>query len=94
MRDIAAPLQALHVAVAEVEALAALAMHAFDDADWHGGDRPFVERMASVLGVIARSAAFAITSLNRLHSAIADAQPATAGERWDYNDGTAGASGG
>ena len=88
MTDIAALLHALHVAVAEVEALAALAVHAFDDADWHGGDE-LVERMASVLGVIARSAASAITALNRLHSAIADAQPATAGERWDYNDGTA-----
>ena len=89
MTDIAAPLHALHVAVAEVEALAALAVHAFDDADWHGGDQQLVERMASVLGVIARFAASAITALNRLHSAIADAQPATAGERWDYNDGTA-----
>ena len=45
--------------------------------------------MASVLGVIGRSAASAITALNRLHSAIADAQPAPAGKRWDYNDGTA-----
>ena len=89
MTDIAAPLHALRIAVAEVEALAALAVHAFDDADWHGGDQQLVERMASVLGVIARSAASAIAALNRLHSAIADAQPATAGERWDYNDGTA-----
>jgi hypothetical protein len=36
-----------------------------------------------------RVAHSAITALNRLQSAIADAQPATAGERWDYNDGTA-----
>jgi hypothetical protein len=86
MTDIAAPLNALHVAVAEVEALA---VHAFDDADWRGGDQQLVERMASVLAVIARSAASVITAVNRLHSAIADAQPATAGERWDYNDGTA-----
>jgi hypothetical protein len=43
MTDIAAPLNALHVAVAEVEALAALAVHAFDDADWHGGDQQLVE---------------------------------------------------
>ena len=89
MMDIAVPLSALHVAVSEVEALAALAVHAFDDADRRGGDQQQVERMASVLGVIARSAASAITALNRLHSAIADAQRATAGERRDYNDGTA-----
>ena len=89
MMAIAAPLDALRVAVAEVEALAALAVHAFDDADWHGTDQQLLERVASVLGVIARSAAAAIIAVNRLHSAIADAQPATAGERWDYNDGTA-----
>jgi hypothetical protein len=89
MTDIAAPLNGLRIAVAEVEALTALAVHAFDDADWHGADQQIVERMGSVLGVIARSAASTITAFNRLHSAIADAQPATAGERWDYNDGTA-----
>jgi hypothetical protein len=89
MTDIAAPLNALRIAVAEVEALAAMAVHAFDDSDWSGADQQLVERTASVLGVIARSATSAITAFNRLHSAIADAQPATAGERWDYNDGTA-----
>ena len=89
MTDIAAPLDALRIAVAEVEALAAMAVQAFDDADWHGADQQPAERMASVLGVVARSAAFAITAVNRLHSAIADSQPATAGERWDYNGGTA-----
>lgn len=59
MTDIAAPLNALRIAVAEVEALAVLAGHAFDDANWHGADQQPVERMASVLGVIARSAASA-----------------------------------
>jgi hypothetical protein len=36
-----------------------------------------------MLGVIARSSTTAVEAFHRLHGAVADALPATAGERWD-----------
>jgi hypothetical protein len=44
--------------------------------------------MASLLGLIARSASSALSAFHRLHGAVADATPAPAGERWDYDKGT------
>jgi hypothetical protein len=31
----------------------------------------------------------AVAAVDRFHATVADAQPAPAGERWDYSDGTA-----
>jgi hypothetical protein len=81
MSDVAACLDALHIVVAGVEALVSLAVEAFDNADWRGVDPHLVDRMASVLGVIARSAGAAVDAANRLQGAVADAQPAVAGEQ-------------
>jgi hypothetical protein len=92
MSDVAACLDALRIVVAEVEALVSLAVDAFDTADWRGVDPHTIERMASVLGVIARSAGAAVDATNRLQGAVADAQPAPAGESWG-GDGTASAPG-
>jgi hypothetical protein len=44
-----------------------------------------VERLASVLGLISKSASVAMAAFHRLHGAVADAHPAPAGERWDYD---------
>jgi len=41
------------------------------------------------LALIAKSATGALAVFHRLHSAVADAAPAPAGERWDHRDGTA-----
>lgn len=76
-------MDALRIVVAEVEALVVLAVEAFDHADWRGVDPHLIERMASVLGVIARSAGVAVEAVGRLHGVVADAQPANGGERWD-----------
>ena len=48
-----------------------------------------VERMASLLGLISKSATIAMAAFHRLHGAVADTQTAPAGESWDYKDGTA-----
>jgi hypothetical protein len=87
--DVAGELDQLRIAVGEVEALAALTAESYDRADWGEADPVVVDRMASLLGLIARSATAAMAAFHRLHSAVADAAPAQAGEAFDYSDGTA-----
>lgn len=77
------------MAVGEVDAIAAVTVKWFDDEDWSGADPVLVERAGFMLGVIARSAAFAASKIDGFHVAVADAQPAPAGESWDYSEGTA-----
>jgi hypothetical protein len=85
-------MDALRIALGEVEAVAATTAESFDRADWGDADPLHVDRMASLLGLIARSASGALAAFHRLHGAVADAQPAPApapaGERWDYDKGT------
>jgi hypothetical protein len=83
-------MDALRIALGEVEAVAATTAESFDRADWSDADPLHVERMASLLGLIARSASGALAAFHRLHGAVADAvpAPAPAGERWDYDKGT------
>jgi hypothetical protein len=89
--DIAAPLDELRIAVAEAEVLATLTRAAYDSADWREPDPDIVERIAILLGVVERSTVAALAAFHRLHGAVADAQPAPAGEAeaFDYSDGTA-----
>lgn len=88
MSDLAAPLDQLRIALGETEALAAITAESYDRQDWDGADPLHVDRIASLLGLIARSAAGALAAFHRLHGAVADAAPAPAGERWDYDKGT------
>jgi hypothetical protein len=89
MSDVATHLDGLRVALGETEALAAVTAEAFDRQEWDDADPLHVERMASLLGLISRSATGALAAFHRLHSAVADAAPAPAGERWNYSEGTA-----
>jgi hypothetical protein len=89
MSDVATHLDGLRIALGEVEAVAAIAAESYDRQDWGDADPLHVDRMASLLGLIARSAAGALAAFHRLHGAVADAAPAPAGERWDYSEGTA-----
>jgi hypothetical protein len=84
MSDVATHLDGLRIALGETEALAAVTAEAFDRQEWDDADPLHVERMASLLGLISRSATGALAAFHRLHSAVADAQPAPAGERWDH----------
>lgn len=83
MSDVATSLDELRIALGEVDVLATLTAGAFDAEDWVEPDPDTVEGVASLLGLIKRSAAAAKAAFHRLHGAIADAQPAPAGERWD-----------
>jgi hypothetical protein len=84
MSDVATHLDDLRIAIGETEALAAVTTDSYDRQDWGDADPLHVERMASLLGLISKSASAAMGAFHRLHSAVADAQPAPAGERWDY----------
>ena len=81
--DLSARLDALRVAVGEVDTLASVTTDVYDGADWSGSDPEVVDRVACLLGLISRSATSAVTAFHRLHAAVADAQPAPTGERWD-----------
>lgn len=56
MSQVAMQLDELRGIVREIDALAVPAPESFDHADWRGTDQLIVERMAYVLGTIARSA--------------------------------------
>lgn len=89
MSDVVAPLDDLRIALGEVDVLATLTAGAFDAEDWVDPDPDTVEGVASLLGLIKKSAAAAKAAFHRLHGAVADAASAPAGEAWDYRDGTA-----
>jgi hypothetical protein len=88
MTNIAAPLDDLRIALSEVDVLAALTRAAYDDVDWTEHDSAVVEAIATLLGLIEKSSFAAMAAFHRLHGAVADAAPATAGEHWDYDKGT------
>jgi hypothetical protein len=80
--DLPARLDALRIAVGEVDVLAGVTTDVYDGADWSGSDPEVVDRVACLLGLISRSATSAVAAFHRLHTAVADAQPVPAGERW------------
>jgi hypothetical protein len=82
--SVAGEMDQLRIAVSETEALAAVTAEAYDRQDWDGADGLHVERLASLIGLISRSASGALAAFHRLHGAVADAAPAPAGEVWDH----------
>jgi hypothetical protein len=87
--DLAAPLDDLRIALGEVNILAAVTADAYDSDDWDDSDPDIAEGIASLPGLIKKSAMAAMAAFHRLHGAVADAQPARSGEAFDYSDGTA-----
>ena len=86
--DIAGELDQLRIALGEVNILATLTKAAYDNAEWDGPDPDIVDGIASLLGLISKSAVEAMAAFHVLHAAVADAQPApatVATERWDYD---------
>src|SRR5262249_47959337 len=93
MTAVAAQLDALRLAVGEVDAIAAVTLKWFDDEDWSGADQLLVERAGFMLGVIAKSAALAPSKCAGFHVAVADTQPVPVGVPWDDNRVTPSAPG-
>jgi uncharacterized membrane protein len=81
--DIASQLAALRVAAGEVDALASVTVALFDDGDWVDVDPLVVDRLASLLGLVARGATGMVAAVERFHSVVADAQPAAGGDDWN-----------
>ena len=88
MSDVATEMDQLRIALGEVHILAAVTADAYDSEDWDESDPDIADGIASLLGLIKKSSAGAMAAFHRLHSAVADAAPAPAGERWDYDKGT------
>ncbi len=84
MSQVATQLDELRISLSEVDVLAALTRTVFDEADWSGSDPAVVDAVATLLGLIEKSSFAAMAAFHRLHGAIADTQPAPAGERWDH----------
>jgi hypothetical protein len=87
--DVATELDQLRIALGEVNILATVTADAYDSDDWDESDPDIAEGIASLLGLIKKSAMGAMAAFHRLHGAVADAQPARSGEAFDYSDGTA-----
>jgi hypothetical protein len=90
MSDVAGELDQLRIALGEVNILATVTADAYDSEDWDESDPDIAEGIASLLGLIKKSAAAAMAAFHRLHGAVADAAPAPSGTReaFDYSDGT------
>jgi hypothetical protein len=90
MMGIAVMLDDLRIALGEVDVLATLTVEAYDAADWTDPDPGVVDGVASLLGLIKKSAATAMVAFHRVHGAVADATPAPSGtgEAWDSDKGT------
>jgi hypothetical protein len=81
-------MDAMRLAVGEVEALAAMLLAFFDSSDWSGADSQLVDRTGHVLGVLATSATSAAGKFERFQTAYVDSRPvSTPVERWT-DDGT------
>ena len=81
----------LRIALSEVDVLSRLTEVLYDEADWTDPDPDAVEAIATLLGLIKKSADGSLDAFHRLHAAVANATPAPAGsgEAFDYSDGTA-----
>ena len=77
----------LRIALREVDVLATATVTAYDAADWTDPDPGVVEGIGSLLGLIKKSSAQAMVAFHRLHDAVADTQPAPAGEQADAAPG-------
>jgi hypothetical protein len=84
--DVAVRLDALRVAAGEADVLATVTVDWFDNGDWGDVDPLQIERLAYLLGLIAKAATAVVAAVDRFHGALADAQPARAGDRWDDED--------
>lgn len=80
---IASQLAALRVAAGEVDALASVTVALFDDGDWVDVDPLVVDRLASLLGLVARGATAVVAAVERFHGVVADGQPAASGDDWN-----------
>jgi hypothetical protein len=88
MMDIEAPLEDLRMALGELDVLAVLTGTTFDDVDWTVPDSANVDVMVTLLRLIEKSSFAAGGAFHRLRLAVADAQPAPAGEqRTDKGEG-------
>ena len=81
---VADQLGALRIAAGEADALAAVTAALFDDGDWTDPDPVLVDRIASLLGLLAKAATAVIAAVEKMHGSIADAMPAAGVDRDEW----------
>ena len=82
MDDLIAKLDSLRFAAGEADVLAAVTVEWFDGRDWGDVDPVQVERLAYLLGLIAKASTAVVTAVARFHGAFADAQPVGQSDEW------------
>jgi len=78
MTGIAEPLKDLRIALGEVDVLSILTAATYDEAGRMDRGPGAIDAVATLLGLIRKSATAALAAYRRLHGAVADAQPAPA----------------
>ena len=86
MMGLAVMLDDLQISLREVDVLATLTVAAYDKANWTDPDPGVVESIASLLGLIKKSAATAMVAFHQMHDAVADAADAPKGEQQTDKD--------
>lgn len=81
--SLADQLAALRNAAGEADALAAVTVAWFDEGDWGDVDPVLVDRLASLLGLMAKATSAVLVAVDKFHGHVADAQPAAGNDRWD-----------
>jgi hypothetical protein len=79
-------LDALRIAAGEADVLATVTLEWFDKGTGGDADQLQLERLAYLLGLIARATTAVVAAVDRFHAALADAQPADGGDQWDRED--------
>jgi hypothetical protein len=83
MTTLAEQMDELRIATGRTKALADVAVSEYDNASWGSADPEQVERVAYMLEAVASAATTAVGVVDRLHTVIADLQPAGSdGDRW------------
>jgi hypothetical protein len=82
-----AQLDTLRFAAGEADVLASVTVEWFDRRGWGDADPMQIERLAYLLGLIAKASTAVAAAVASFHSALADVQPAEVGDEWDSQNG-------
>ena len=79
----------VNLSVSEIGALATILEEWFDGQDWRNMNSQLVERASLAIGVLARAATVAMSKMNVLENALAEAEFSEPGE-WEFSEDTPG----
>lgn len=83
MVDLAEHLDELRITAGRAEALAAVAVSAYDDLAWDEPDALLIERVAHLIGATHEATSLVMLAVDHFLTVVADAQPAEGGDQRD-----------